>query len=136
MKLLFKADSALVQKHMDAFAALDTNGSGTIDYDEFARGFGFEDSPMLRQLFDLLDIHSDGRLDFREWGGVPVPPSSTMRAAIPRTYLCCAALIASLGLTTLALLSAPFQLPHGAMWARLSDPLSPCQVSSRLGPGQ
>jgi len=37
--LFANVDAKVVQKHMDVFAALDTDSSGTIDYEEFVRGF-------------------------------------------------------------------------------------------------
>lgn len=46
-----------------AFKQLDTNGDGTITYDEFEEFFGIHD----RLSFQALDTNGDGKIDFEEF---------------------------------------------------------------------
>ena len=67
VKKLFSVDFATVKKHLDAFAAIDTDHSGRISYDEFRAAFGVADSPELLRLFMLLDTDQSGGLEFRQY---------------------------------------------------------------------
>jgi Ca2+-binding EF-hand superfamily protein len=56
-------DLASIKKHLERFKKMDVNGDGVLDIEEFERGLGFaEPSPVIRNLFSLLDVDESGLL--------------------------------------------------------------------------
>jgi Ca2+-binding EF-hand superfamily protein/1-acyl-sn-glycerol-3-phosphate acyltransferase len=49
------------------FKQADTDNSGTLDFQEFARALSLQPSPLLRRVFDLIDTDGSGSINFREW---------------------------------------------------------------------
>lgn len=67
VKAALHVDLASVKKQLAKFKAMDKNGDGTLDVDEFERGLGFtQPSDVVRNLFSQLDVHDSGRIDFRQ----------------------------------------------------------------------
>lgn len=61
-------DLAEVKNQLARFRAMDQNGDGTLDVDEFERGLGFATpSAAVRNMFSMFDTHDSGRIDFREF---------------------------------------------------------------------
>eukprot|EP00656_Telonema_subtile_P020336 TRINITY_DN2146_c0_g1_i1.p1 TRINITY_DN2146_c0_g1~~TRINITY_DN2146_c0_g1_i1.p1 ORF type:complete len:174 (+),score=41.10 TRINITY_DN2146_c0_g1_i1:189-710(+) len=48
------------------FLEMDDNNSGLIEYPEFLRGFGMDDSPLVQKMFYIFDEDNSGNLDFYE----------------------------------------------------------------------
>jgi len=58
---------AFIKKIYQKFLEVDTDGSGLIGYDEFQQILGQEDSPMLRQMFNIFDTDGSGELELKEF---------------------------------------------------------------------
>ncbi len=66
---LFDIKYESVQPLLDAFAKIDTRKTGKLTIDEFCDVMQVPDNALglRRRLFQLLDVHDTGYLDFREY---------------------------------------------------------------------
>ncbi len=57
-----------IEKHLNAFASMDTNKSGTVSFDQFSAAFDLDldSTPQARALFDLI-CHGEDELHFRDY---------------------------------------------------------------------
>merc|ERR1712093_670470 len=51
----------------EAFLECDEDGSGQIEYPEFLKGFGIDDTPLVQKMFYIFDEDHSGNLDFYEF---------------------------------------------------------------------
>jgi len=51
----------------DVFLEIDDDQSGMIEYPEFLKGFGIDDTPLVQKMFYIFDEDNSGNLDFYEF---------------------------------------------------------------------
>jgi len=51
----------------DSFLDMDDDGTGLIEYPEFLKGFGIDDTPLVQKMFYIFDEDRSGSLDFFEF---------------------------------------------------------------------
>jgi len=51
----------------ESFMELDEDGTGLIEYPEFLKGFGIDDTPLVQKMFFIFDEDRSGSLDFFEF---------------------------------------------------------------------
>ncbi|WP_416974004.1 EF-hand domain-containing protein [Streptomyces sp. 4F14] len=110
-----RAFRASTMRALDALAdALDRNGDGVVDADEYARFFGSTGAASDPDLaFEALDTDGDGRLTRQEFMGVAA-------------YL--------FPLADPASLPTPSRPPHRSGWGSPSSPTTPARPTSCPGP--
>merc|ERR1712070_860348 len=74
----FGADNLVIDEDIDVdlianasmpetFLELDEDGTGLIEYPEFLKGFGIDDTPLVQKMFYIFDEDRSGSLDFLEF---------------------------------------------------------------------
>ena len=51
----------------EIFLEVDDDNSGQIEYPEFLKGFGIDDTPLVQKMFYIFDEDHSGNLDFYEF---------------------------------------------------------------------